>query len=63
VDIYDPLNEFEHIRSLELSDPLGLSSGEKVSGKNAANTNIKKVIKPPINAKVLEMASFTTNGS
>lgn len=54
VDVYDPLNEFEHIRSVELVDTLNTIKD--------ANTGKTKQ-KPAMNIKCLDQASFCTNGS
>ena len=52
VDIYDPLNEFEHIRSVELSEP-------KPADKKDNKTKQKAVM----TLKTLDQASFATNGT
>ena len=54
VDIYDPLQEFEHIRSVELVDTLNTIK-DGTTGKTKQ--------KPPLNIKCLDQASFATNGS
>jgi len=54
VDIYDPLQEFEHVRSVELVD--GLNT---IKDGNTGKTKQK----PPLNIKCLDQASFATNGS
>ncbi len=54
VDIYDPLNEFEHIRSIELVDNINFS-------KDPATGKTKQ--KQAINIKCLDQAGFATNGS
>ena len=53
VDIYDPLNDFEHMRSVELIDPKNSNLGKDSKTKP----------KPPLNSKILEFSSFATNGS
>lgn len=54
VDIYDPLSDFEHLRSVELVDSLNTI-------KDPTTGKIKQ--KPAINIKCLDQASFATNGS
>lgn len=54
VDIYDPLNEFEHVRSVELVDTINT-----VKDANTGKTKQK----PAMNIKCLDQASFATNGS
>ena len=53
VDVYDPLKEFEHVKCVELIDP------KPIEGKPGQ----KPKTSPPLNAKILDEGSFTTNGS
>lgn len=57
MDIYDPLNNFEHVRGVELWDPKDKKS-EKTGKQNK-----KDKIRHPINIKILDVGSFMTNGS
>lgn len=54
VDVYDPLQEFEHVRSVELIDTLNT-----IKDGNTGKTKQK----PVMNIKCLDQASFATNGS